>query len=154
MDWKKIKAEYIAGGTSYRKLAEKYEVSFTTLQRKAKEERWLELRRQKEEKTMTKIVDFVSSREAKKANRIIDVADKLLCRIANIIDSSEPDTSEVKQLASALKDLKEIKGFKSDADMREQEARIAKLQRETEKGGNDDSALCITVSGLPEEFKV
>lgn len=154
MDWKKIKAEYIAGGTSYRKLAEKYGVSFTTLQRKAKEQRWPELRRQKEEKTTTKIVDFVSSKEAKKANNIIDVADKLLRRIANIVDSSEPDTVAIKQLASALKDLKDIKGYKSDADMREQEARIAKLQKEAEKEEKDGSAFCITVSGMPEEFKV
>ena len=44
--WRAIKAEYIASTISYRKLAEKYGVSRTTLERKAKEERWTELRRQ------------------------------------------------------------------------------------------------------------
>ena len=44
MDWKRIKAEYIAGGTSYRKLAEKYKVSFSTLRKVAAKEQWTELR--------------------------------------------------------------------------------------------------------------
>ena len=42
-DWKKIKSEYIAGGTSYRRLAEKYGVSFSTLRGIAEREKWTEL---------------------------------------------------------------------------------------------------------------
>ena len=38
MDWKKLRAEYIAGGTSYRKLAEKHNVSFHTLRKQAAKE--------------------------------------------------------------------------------------------------------------------
>ena len=43
MDWDKIKAEYIAGGTSYRKLAKKYEVSFDILKNVAVKEGWFKL---------------------------------------------------------------------------------------------------------------
>jgi cytidylate kinase len=35
-EWKKIKAEYIRGGITYRQLAAKYEVSFTNLAKLAK----------------------------------------------------------------------------------------------------------------------
>jgi len=45
---------------------------------------------------------------------------------------------EIRHLTSALKDLREIKGQKSEADMREQEARIAKLEREVAIGAQDE----------------
>ena len=41
-DWAKIKAEYVAYRTPYRKLAEKYGVSFSTLKERARRERWTE----------------------------------------------------------------------------------------------------------------
>ena len=143
MDWKRIKAEYIAGGTSYRKLAEKYGVSFNTLKRRAKEEQWYELRGQKEHKTTTKIVESLSDKDAEKAVDIIDVADKLLGKLSELMETMVVDTQSFKQLTSALKDLKEIKGYKSDADMREQEARINKLRKEAER--EDDTTNEIEI---------
>jgi Zn-dependent peptidase ImmA (M78 family) len=86
VDWNAIKTEYIAGGTSYRKLCEKYGVSRTTLQRKAKDENWVELRSQAQAKAETKIVTNVSRKQAETANKIIIVADKLLDKIAEIIE--------------------------------------------------------------------
>ena len=143
MDWKRIKAEYIAGGTSYRKLAEKYGVSFNTLKRRAKEEQWYELRGQKDLKTTTKIVESLSDKDAEKAVDIIDVADKLLGKVSELMETMVVDTQSLKQLTSALKDLKEIKGYKSEADMREQEARIEKLRKEAER--EDDTTAEIEV---------
>ena len=138
MDWKQIKAEYIAGGTSYRKLAEKYGVSFSTLRKVAAKEQWTELRNKRRTKADTKIIDSLSDKEARKANKIIDVADKLLDKISEMMDTVVTDTQSIKHLTSALKDLKEIKGIKSAADMKEQEARIAKLQKEAEAEQNDN----------------
>ena len=132
MDWKRIKAEYIAGGTSYRKLAEKYGVSQSTLRKVAAKEQWTELRNKTRTKMDTKISDSVSEKEADKAVNIIDVADKLLGKISELMDAIPLDTQSMKHLTSALKDLKEIKGYKSDADMREQEARIRNLQKQAE----------------------
>ena len=135
MDWKRIKAEYIAGGTSYRKLAEKYGVSFSTLRKVAAKEQWTELRNKTRTKTDTKISETVSDIEADKAVNIIDVADTLLGKIEEIAAMvSDPDS--IKKLTSAIKDLKDIKGIKSDADMREQEARINKLRKEAEREDN------------------
>ena len=142
MDWNAIKTEYIAGGTSYRKLCEKYGVSRTTLQRKAKDENWVELRSQADAKAETKIVNVISTKKAKTSEKIIAVADKLLDKISSIIDLVE-DTQGIKHLTSAIKDIKDIKGFKSDIDLKEQEARIAKLQKDAEK--NDDSVNEINV---------
>lgn len=143
MDWKRIKAEYIAGGTSYRKLAEKYGVSFNTLKTRAKEEQWYQLRQQKEHKTTTKIVESLSDKDAEKAVDIIDVADKLLGKISELMDAIPLDTQSMKHLTSALKDLKEIKGFKSDADMREQEARIRNLEKQAEADEKTDTTVTV-----------
>jgi len=131
--WKRIKAEYIAGGTSYRKLVDKYGVSRTTLERKAKEEKWPELRRQKDGATEAKIVESISDQEANKAIDIINVADLLLEKVIEVAGAISLDTKSIKELTSALKDLKEIKGYKSAKDLEEQNARIAKLQRDAER---------------------
>ena len=146
-DWKKIKAEYIAGGTSYRKLAKKYNVSLTTLQRYATKEKWTDLRQQAEVKTDAKIVDSVSKKQAARADKIIDVADMLLDKITELAAMGVTDTQGLKHLTSALKDLKEIKGFKSEADMREQEARIAKLVKEATASDDTTNEIAITIEG-------
>ena len=152
MDWKKIKAEYIAGGTSYRKLAEKYNVPFGTLRRIAKQEEWTQKRTQVEHNVDTGIVDSVSQKETKKAVDIIDVADKLLGKISVLMEEMVVDTQSLKQLTSALKDLKEIKGYKSEADMREQEARINKLRKEAEREDDTTSEIEIIFNAGEEAW--
>ena len=132
MSWRTIKAEYIAGGISLQKLAEKYGVSFSTIQKKSMEEKWGELRKKSRRKAEEKIIDSVSTKEAKRAVDLFDVADLLAEKVREIAEVvSDPDS--IKKLTSAIKDIRDIKGIKSDADMREQEARIAKLRKEAEK---------------------
>ena len=152
MDWKRIRAEYIAGGTSYRKLAEKYGVSFNTLKTHAVEEQWYKLRQQKDKKTTTKIVESLSDKDAEKAIDIIDVADKLLSKISELMDAVPLDTQSIKHLTSSLKDLKEIKGFKSDADMREQEARIRNLEKQAEADNNNDNEIKVVIEGSLDNY--
>lgn len=144
-NWKKIKAEYIAGGTSYRKLAEKYGVSFSTLRKVAAKEQWTDLRNKAGAKRDTKIIDSVSQKEAKKATDITDVADKLLGKILEITEGGVLDPDSIKKLTSAIKDIKDIKGVKSEADMREQTARIKKLQREAGIGDEVESGGVIVL---------
>jgi transposase-like protein len=150
-DWKRIKAEYLAGGTSYRKLAEKHGVSFNTLKTRATVEQWYELRQQKDHKTTTKTVEKLSDEESDQAVDLISVADKLLDKIGKIAEMYD-DPDSIKKLTSAIKDLKDIKGYKSEADMREQEARIEKLRKECEKDNGNDLPT-LKIEGLPEEFK-
>ena len=144
MDWNKIKAEYIAGGTSYRKLAEKYKVSFTTLTRTAQRENWIQLRQQAEDKTATKIVNVVSEKSAKIDDTYFRCVDKLMRKAEELIENTPVwQPQMLKDLATTMKYLKECKGVKSDADIREQEARIAKLQKEAQE---DDGPTEITVT--------
>lgn len=151
-DWKRIKAEYIAGGTSYRKLAEKYDVPFGTLRRIAKQEGWTQQRTQVEHETNTKIFESVVDQEAKKAVDIIDVADKLLEKAKELMEIAVVDTQSFKQLTSALKDLKEIKGYKSAKDLEEQEARIAKLRKEAEREDDTTDGIEVVFNAGSEEW--
>lgn len=56
VDWLKIKNDYINGGGSYRKLAEKYGVNKDTIAQRAKSEGWKEQRDIQTDKTHTKTI--------------------------------------------------------------------------------------------------
>ena len=149
MDWNKIKAEYIAGGTSYRKLAKKYGVSFSTLRGVAEREKWTDLRTQAQHNADTKLVETIGDKNGTYSVSINDVADKLLAKITTMLAVDGLGTQGMKHLTSALKDLKEIKGIKSDIDLKEQNARIEKLRKEIE-GEKTDTSITVTFA---EEVK-
>ena len=90
MDWESVKAEYIAGGTSYRKLAEKYNVTLAALRSVAQREEWVKLRTQAQHKANTEIVRSVGKKKAKKTvdklKRVSDLTDKLLDKLEQAIE--------------------------------------------------------------------
>lgn len=153
-DWQAIKTEYITTDTSYRKLAQKYDIGYQAICHKSQEEGWIAMREQHKNKTITKTLDKISQQESNRAARIHSVADKLLNKIEAMVDSDEPlDTKGVRALTAAVKDLKEIQSVKSALDEQEQRARIANLQKQAETEQHQD-APTLVVEGLPEEFKV
>lgn len=152
MDWNKLKAEYIAGGTSYRKLAEKHGVSFNTLKTVAIRDKWSKLKQQADNEATTKMVNTISKDIAKKSTKINDVADKLLDKISALLDEFEGlDTQSIKHLTSSLKDIKDIKGIKSDIDLREQEARIDKLRKDA-MAENTDNEIEVTMGEEADNY--
>lgn len=153
-DWKKMKAEYIRDETtSFRKMAVKYGVSSGTIGKRASKEKWTDLRKQKAIKRDTKIVEIEAVKDADSLCSVSTVADILLETIRNNISNGVYDMNPqaVKQLTGALKDLKEIKSIKSDADMREQEARIKKLEREATVEETDKD-IRIVISSDAEDY--
>lgn len=152
-DWKAIRLEYIAGEISYRKLAVKYGVSFSTLKEVARREKWTDLRKSAQHKADTKFAEEIGKKQAIRSAKILDVADKLLDRISQTIDAMDAvDSQSLKHFTSALKDLKDIKGVKSDIDLREQEARIAKLQKDALPEEDKKKEIVITIEGGDESW--
>jgi hypothetical protein len=155
LDWNKLKAEYIAGGTSYRKLAEKYKdkgVTFDNLKNIAVKEGWAKLKEQAKDKATTKMVDTIAKDISKKSVKIDDVADKLLDKIVDLLDALEvADSQTIKQCTSALKDIKDIKGLKPEIDIREQEARIDKLRKDAMEE-NTDTEIEVTMDEGVDEY--
>ncbi|MCF0230349.1 MAG: hypothetical protein HUJ76_11745, partial [Parasporobacterium sp.] len=153
IDWNKIKAEYIRGGTSYRKLAAKYGVSSSSLMQKGMVEKWTDLRKQKQIKAEAKIIEKSASREAERADNIQTVADLLIKKITEGITNGDliVDSKDFRAITASLKDLREIKGYKSDLDMQEQMARIDKLRREA-AGDTSDNRIAVVLSGCLEDY--
>lgn len=139
----KIKSEFVSGTKTLQEAADEYGIPYSTLTKKSHEGKWKELRKECGKKTEKKLINTVSSRDAKRAVNINDIADTLLDRIAEIAPKVH-DPQSLKQLTSSLNDLAKIKGCKTEADMREQEARIAKLEKEV--AGEVDTAKNITVN--------
>ena len=106
-------------------------------------EKWTDLRQKACDKTDTVLAKSIGERNAKRSAKIDDLADRLLDKIGEVMDSIIIEGKDIKSIASALKDIKEIKGIKSDIDLREQEARIAKLQKEAEERNEDTSKEVI-----------
>lgn len=148
-DWNKIKTEYITKGTSYRKLAQKYGVGESTLFTRASKERWVEQKEQHQSKTVAKTLDAISNKQVDRAANLISVSDILLEKVKSLLETNAEvlaDTQSMKHISGVLKDIKEIQMIKSDADLREQEARIKKLQKEAEQQ-EASKDVTITIEG-------
>lgn len=192
-DWQKIKTEYITTDTSYRKLADKYDVHYQAICQRSKAEGWIPQREQYRNNTITKTIDKIGNNQADKMSRIDTLADKLLEKLEQAIteldlqlykhtdktktieynNERRPDkpTKEIiheeeklleiksivdrqglKQIASALKDIKEVKMLRSELDKQEQEARIANLRKQAEKDDDTVNELEIVFEAGEEAW--
>ena len=192
-DWQAVKTEYITTDTSYRKLAEKYDINYKVIADRGKKEGWGDLRSQHKDKVLTRTLDKIGTQSVNKLSRIDKLTDALLDKIERAIDELDlqlnrhvtktktieynhdlrPDkpTKEIiheeeilvetqtivdrqglKQIASALKDIKEVKMLRSDLDLEEQRARIDNLRRQA--ASDSDSTVEIVIGEGLEEYTV
>ena len=130
MNWRKIKAEYIAGGISQRALAEKHGISLATVERRAKKEKWTAQRKAAEGKAIEKVSEKTADEVADNAVTLQRIKAKLLKRVETMIDGF-PDTNaaemrerigtidylyRLKDLAAVYSALEE-KTFKASVDI-------------------------------------
>lgn len=91
VSWRKIKAEYIAGGISQRALAEKYGVNRNLLMRMAQKEKWKAKRDRAEAKALEKVEQKTVEAVADNAVILERIKGKLLNRLEQMVDAY-PDT--------------------------------------------------------------
>ena len=94
----------------------------------------------------TKTIEYDNDRRPDKPTKEIVHEEEKLLEVKSIIDRQG-----LKQIASALKDIKEVKMIQSELDRREQEARIANLQRHAE-GEDDDNEIQVVITGKAKEY--
>lgn len=154
ISWDLIKSEYITDpSATYRKLAEKYGVSRVQIGNVGKEEKWVELRRQHLDRTVSKTVAAVESAQVNRAKKMQNVADKLLLKIEELVDRPEPlNEKAIRSLTAAVKDLKEIQSIKSALDEQEQKARIANLQKMADKTEDNKEPIQVIIGGDLMEY--
>jgi transposase len=97
VNWRKIKAEYIAGGISQRALADKYGVSKTMVMRKANKEHWTKARAKAESKALQRVEQKTAEKVADNAVLLQDIKTKLLQKLAAMVDAyPDANAAEIK----------------------------------------------------------
>ena len=144
-NWKSIRFEYVTTGVSYRDLAKKYGISLCTLSNRAKREGWPEMRKLNDDKITARALEAYNEKEVQTRVGLIESADILLERI-NLIFTLNPelDVKDIRGIAAALKDIKDVKN--TDADIREQEAKIRNL----EKQASEENPVVSVEFKMPE----
>ena len=128
MDWNAIIIEYVTTDTSYRKLAEKYNVSATQVTKHAIDEKWLAEKKRFLSKTYTQTLSALSDGHTKRAMRILSISDRILDKMERAVNLlEETDLHAFKQMTAILKDIKEIQLIKDE--------------------GEGSREMCITVKG-------
>ena len=87
VDWNVIRAEYISGGTSYRKLAKKHGISVNTLSPIATAEGWPKLRQEAQDKATAKSIQKTADIAADNATIAARIRTKLLRKLEKEIDA-------------------------------------------------------------------
>ena len=118
VDWNAIRAEYIAGGISQRKLAKKYGLTYAALRNKAEIEGWVSLRDDVQRKSNAEATQKTAEAAADNATIAQDLKKRLLLRLQRIeakypFDATEVRTHEgkstvtfrIRDLTAAYKDI-------------------------------------------------
>ncbi|MEG0898064.1 MAG: helix-turn-helix domain-containing protein [Ruthenibacterium sp.] len=113
VDWIKIQNEYISTGISYRKLAEKYDVSFSSLEKRARREKWRSKQKGQREnvakRVRQKTEDRIVASEVNRIAAILSLSDKLAAKLGLSIDGIENDDAKsLQQLSATLKNIKDV----------------------------------------------
>jgi hypothetical protein len=146
VSWRKIKAEYIAGGISQRALAEKYGISWGTLRKRANIEKWNTKRKAAEKKTLQKVEQKTAEKTADivsdNAVYLERIKTKLLQKLEGMVDNFPTgNAQEIK-----IKD----KGLETIYRMRDIAAVYVALEDKTAKAQTDMEDLTPLVVLLNE----
>ena len=179
VSWEKLKTEYVTGTMSYKDLAEKYRIPYSTLKIHARCDRWVEEREEHKLSTMRKSIDMIGDQQAEAMAKVDHLADELLeklqtaveelnlmviqhkekgenqlCKWEKTYEETAPggavDRQGLRQLAACLKDLKQVKDIESEMEKLEQEARIKKLQKEAKEDTAQE--ILVTLNGEVSEY--
>ena len=119
IDWEDVELEYLNSRMSLKELAEKRQISYSAVQRRAKAGQWADRRAKMEQE--------------QSYARLGQVTDKLLMKMAETIDGEkELEARDLKALSSALKELGEVKERLEEGGSGKQEPLVVRLAGELE----------------------
>lgn len=156
MNWNKIKREYITDeSSSLRKLSTKHGVSYAAIRDRCRDEGWVEQKSQYQLNVTSRSIEAAADEQVERARRLKTVADKLLNKIEAAVDDANmqellKNKNALKQLTGALKDIKDIQMIRSEADDREQNARIRSLEKQAEKGEETTQTIQVVFADNEE----
>lgn len=156
VDWNAIKTEYITTNTSYKKLSDKHNIPLNTLQCRAKREKWVDLRTRHQHEIEVKTIKKAVNKASEYKSTLYDLAYDIAMQLKNMtqgrtIEDLAKAGLKPRDITGAIKDIEDILHIKSEADMREQEARIKNLQKQID----DDSVerkITVHIEGSANEY--
>lgn len=141
--WDRLRLEYISSDISIRGLEKKHGISYSMIRTRCQNENWLDQREELKKQAMAKSIELVSEHQAEECSRAFRLASKVMDKLEMVIDSIKAEDTDatryLKNITSAIKDLKEIGMFRSEMDRAEQMARISKLRKDAEEEQADTS---------------
>lgn len=145
-DAKAAEHEYVTTQTSYRKLAEKYEVSATVIQKLGKEKGWRKKREEYNAKVMQKLYSKSEEQELDKLAKCKTATDRAIAICMGMINDCEDGTpQDMRTCVAALKDLigmqRDLHGLLSRKD---------ELSLRQESGDNTETGVVYMPSLVPE----
>ncbi len=153
INWTAIKAEYIAGEGSYRTLARKYGIRMATLAARAKAESWVQEREKVSNDTVAKAIRKNETAQVNALSWLGKAKERLAEKLAAAVEAvDETDAQAVRQIVAAVKDAQIVLNDKTDAQIREQEARIKTLEKQAESEQEQDKTVRFELSASLEEY--
>lgn len=174
-DWNKIREDY-ARGETFSALERKYAVARSTLRGRQRREGWQRQGERGENVQNTELSQTRMDRVAALADDLLGCLERAVEELDTVTESvrekaKKEDGGEVttdyqrllpqekgiidrgglKQLTGVLKDIKDVLTLRPEADIREQEARIAKLRRELDRE-QDQQSIRVTLEGESLEY--
>lgn len=139
VDWNVIRAEYIAGGISQRKIAKKYGVSEAGLMQKANKENWKRLRDDAERKGIARTQQKTANAVASNAVKLERAKGLAIDRIIKALESM-PETSATNMRQYVQKDGKRQT---IEYNLLELVTALEKMQKSEDGNLNNDSVKII-----------
>ena len=117
IDWNAIYSEYIGGGISQRKLAEKHGISVDILLKKANRDHWAKDRVKASNKAAIKAQQKAADAAADNATLAADIKKRLLMRLKRIEEKDPMDATEAREKAGngmAIYRIRDLTGAYKD----------------------------------------
>ena len=110
INWHKIHAEYVAGGISQHKLAIKYKIPWSTLQKRANREKWATDRENARAIITQDAVQRAADSVANNAELVAEIKRKGLETLNRLLDQfNEPNCTEHRDITKTSVDIKRLK---------------------------------------------
>lgn len=156
IEWDKIKTEYVTSYITLDQLASKHGLTASAVKQRSWKEGWRAERKRLHEQMTADAVKKAANARSSRIAKLMRVSDKVIDAIEKSIDSFEAgeldvDKTLLKQLSSAIKDIKDVQGIKTPLDEEEQRARIEKLRKDAQRD-DVDREIVVRIDGGAEEW--
>ena len=136
VDWNAIKTEYVTdSSSSYRSLSEKYGVIQRTLERRASNEGWVELRRNFNGDVSAKMLELEAKKRARQVTQVGKIADKLLKKLSKAVDELDLTLVQDVHKTKTIEYNNEKRPDKPTKEIVDEKATISKVSSIVDRNG-------------------